>query len=412
MRIRSRWINGPIVKNAEVKAWQKPAADRDWTDWPEAHFFTQTISPTRHQYSEDESVSGWRSRIANGEIICNNFLMRTTINTPPQPESLSHYTIVNSGDGDRGAKFIGEYVPFGSTSQPSYLDDPAGREAARQLCYDLAVTQARAGLSESDALALATLGESRETVGFFNSTLERVVRIASRARRTRRRVRNPRQYSFTQLEDDYMEARYALRPLVYDVQSYFKARTRERGTVRRTTRGSHTERLSGEDKMRDVLLFYETLCDVERYYTYYVSSKAGVLSDVSIDAMHAYGITRLNESALELMPLSFIVDWFANVGDFIAASSPHYGVRELTSWCTTMEFHKVALKPVNIRSIAPAWFNVANSSNMSTHEISLETQTLTRVRCPQLPSFPRMRLNLDVGRITDLAIILRRLAHF
>ena len=67
--------------------------------------------------------------------------------------------------------------------------------------------------------------------------------------------------------------------------------------------------------------------------------RAGVLYSNDIGFLSRWGVAphSLTSSAWELVPYSFVVDWLANVGNYIAALTPKPGVNFLSSWVTTEE---------------------------------------------------------------------------
>jgi hypothetical protein len=61
------------------------------------------------------------------------------------------------------------------------------------------------------------------------------------------------------------------------------------------------------------------------------------LSNPSLYQLDAYGLLNPIHLAWELLPLSFVVDWFFNVGNFLQALTGHYGLRfnhgYQATWC-------------------------------------------------------------------------------
>jgi hypothetical protein len=140
------------------------------------------------------------------------------------------------------------------------------------------------------------------------------------------------------LADQYMEARYAIRPLYYEMKGYAAAFSYETGAAldRLTFRGHESDSKSVGDTIESpngtwfdgARRFF-----IERETVVNLDVRSGVLTQLETDSkLPAWGFTEVLESAWELVPYSFIIDWFLNVGNTIAAFTPDYGLRALASW--------------------------------------------------------------------------------
>jgi hypothetical protein len=65
--------------------------------------------------------------------------------------------------------------------------------------------------------------------------------------------------------------------------------------------------------------------------------RAGVLYEHTFNVNNSYGLGLENiPSAIwEVIPYSFIIDWFVNAGDYIKACTPKADVKVLAEWTTT-----------------------------------------------------------------------------
>lgn len=356
--------------------------------------------------------------IEQGAVI-NNPFTRTIVNwTNPHPGDIEHiYRKVNgltcylhspAQTHDKYYRMFG-YKYVGGYNNPMWLVmDPALRAAKRQNAIDLAVTQAHANIDTSEMLALASAAESRKTVDSMRNILWRVFKIAKNVRKLNfSALRN--ELSPKEVAQRYMEARYAIRPLIYDAAGVANAFSKARGYERRTFRGFAEDGYDTSDTVTGVQSFGMVKTNWKRTLEYSVSVRAGVMCDVQISDLTTFGIDKLAESAWELFPFSFIVDWFANVGDTIAAHTPDAGVTQLASWATVRERLFTAQTKVGHTTTSVASGYVDVSVSFPDHTWSREELVLDRVKDPEISVLPSVALHLDGYKLTDLAIILRQI---
>lgn len=283
---------------------------------------------------------------------------------------------------------------------------------------DLAVTQAHANIDPSAMLALATAAESRKTVDSLAAILKRAIKIAKHLRRLNVKALR-KELSAKEVADRYMEMRYALRPMIYDVKGIMKALSVERSHIRQTFRGYASGTTEVGDSNLWLGLAWLAEARWERSYKCAVSVRAGVLCDVNVTSVNVYGIDQPIETMWELVPFSFILDWFVNVGDTVAAWTPNAGVTQRASWATVRETRTAVNKVVEVRSLAKslggAYTNASYASSAyanisySGSECSQVELFQERIINPQLSILPSFNMRMDMFKLTDLGIILRNL---
>jgi hypothetical protein len=123
----------------------------------------------------------------------------------------------------------------------------------------------------------------------------------------------------------WMQYRYAIMPLVYSAQD-IKSVIEHRSDLYRTEREKSVLdlniNLKGDE---DVLHFYDK---VEGKSTVRAVGKARYGSEVNLRLIDSIG-TNFATTAWELIPFSFVVDWFVNIGDFLSS--------HLSSWASLAE---------------------------------------------------------------------------
>lgn len=119
------------------------------------------------------------------------------------------------------------------------------------------------------------------------------------------------------------------------------------------------------------------------------------------------------ESAWDLVPFSFIIDWFFTVGDTICAFSPlPLGVTALASWITTTESTVQTFRLTGASSqvgVCGSYLYTDTGCTFGNGEVAYKISTKkTRTPNYQRNLVPRINVNLDPLKILDLGIILRK----
>lgn len=193
------------------------------------------------------------------------------------------------------------------------------------------------------------LGELPETIQYFRKTINSAVdfyravkrgdlagvkRAAKRA--LRRAGKDPRRELHRrggQAADKWLEWRYAISPLVYDLDDALKVLYGKRNTIitRRSAGGA-----SGQS--RQVISERERLVSLEakwqsRCVAYYRVSP-------SAEAFKKLGLINLAATLWELTPLSFVVDWLIPIGRYVGTLDAMMGVSVLSSTRSVSSFEK------------------------------------------------------------------------
>lgn len=116
-----------------------------------------------------------------------------------------------------------------------------------------------------------------------------------------------------------------------------------------------------------------------------------------------WGIDQPLESIWELVPFSFILDWFFNIGNVISSWSLNPSLRPISSWVTVSELQTVTYLLNNgingNRTHDWKTFVWTDGYYQATRLIQ------ERFPNPARPILPSLKINLDIGKITDLATI-------
>lgn len=412
MRVRTRTTEyGPTA--GRFTASHCDSASSGWITEPSDLWSNPTSGSLGSlvEYVEDVSTPGAKKLMKRGVII-NNPMRIHSYNTYNQPAISCHHRTTRISDGTEvGYNFVGTVVPFAQGySRPDLLGWLPQFEAAKTACINDAVLRAHANVNPSEMMALASIGESRQTYKFLADSSRRVLKIAHDAARFKLRELR-KQISTKELKDRYMEARYALRPLAYDVVGVLDSLSARRGSVRRTYSGSATGESEYSDTLTGTGFWYESLCDVNRKATYTVSAKAGVLCSSDRQLSDIVGLHQIPQTVWELTPLSFVVDWFAGVGTVIGAWAPKVGVNQLASWVTVKQKYVTQNTCGSFRSAADSGtWSKDNFTTGSPFSYGREELVLERFVEPAISIVPPVEIKLDRYKLLDLGIMLAQVA--
>lgn len=280
-----------------------------------------------------------------------------------------------------------------------------------------------ANVDVSEIQGLASLGELPETVRMLIDLLKKAAEITVAVKRgnifkLRKLLENF--VSVDGITDAWMMYRYGIRPLMGDIRNLMNAvsKTLEKGQ-RFTFRGKNIIEPDKTVSTENYVYGCGTSLGVRYTRTVETSRKfrSGVLVqlDHNINQMSAiWGLDSPIEAAWELIPFSFIIDWFFNVGDCLAAAIGNPGLSPLSSWVTeSITFselneanvvHDYGYKPTN------CWTKVKPVHALDPYcSSNLIYSVKRRVPLAERFNLPRVSLNLDWMKLADLTIIARKL---
>jgi hypothetical protein len=210
------------------------------------------------------------------------------------------------------------------------------------------------------------------------------------------------------LMQEWLAWRYGWGPMVMDIVSALKALNKARDNRRFMVRGFASAETSFASD-RNVPNTHGTVTlrvdvshsrNVRAFVLYEVEPGLGAL-------INDFGVLDFPSSAWELIPFSFVIDWFISVGDWVKALTPKIGVNILASGVSMTENITVARK-------ATAWsaVNTPGSWDFSAivgHSDSGEGSRYERTNYISLPSFPPVDVKINVKRAIDSIALLSNL---
>lgn len=200
----------------------------------------------------------------------------------------------------------------------------------------LACTKALANVRKPEIYGMVALAELKETVQSLKHPLDGALEFLSRnapSKRKRNRLsrRNIGQ-SAKAIADQHLTVIFGLVPFIEDIQGILKAIREFNPRPQVMTARGEASAVDRRDDLKTSKIDDDgnNWCDFTCHdsVTRTVTVRAYQLYSVQIDILDALGLspTELPRAAWQHASLSFVVDWFVNVSDFIAALTPKPGI--------------------------------------------------------------------------------------
>ncbi len=278
----------------------------------------------------------------------------------------------------------------------------------------LAGTQARANVNDPEIAGFVLAGEIIETLALVGNPLRNWGKFLRRIRK----IKNSRSFSkayahktvYDFLSDNWLTWRYAIRPFVSEIENAVIAIEKANKAVppRFTARGFANWSDDAESD-KDINIGNGGIYNLVGATNHKIEVRAGILYELEKNYYPDYfgtSVKQIPAVAWELITLSFVVDWFANVESFINAITPNVGVKVLGSWTTIRHYQN--------SSWQSKWID-GNGRDITSDGTCLEQyQTISTTRSPGTRiglAFKPHALKGDMGqaRLIDLFAIARKL---
>lgn len=246
-----------------------------------------------------------------------------------------------------------------------------------------------------DALTFAA--ELGKTAGMVSKRVGQIFDIASIVARRSSRERNPRRQK-ERFQDMWLEYRYGWRPLVYDISNI----------TRQLEKMPHLKNIGKSSATQDLgYSSSKVTTGVRQLYTGTVVRTGTRTYRGFALALGKFGSTpefRPFQTAWELVPFSFVVDWLFDVGSFISAVSPIPGISTPASGYSIRESWEESRSMDVTHNPSDVDFTITGNVT--------GVRTITRESYTRYPSgavTPSFYSKLDTLKIVDIgALILQR----
>lgn len=359
----------------------------------------------------DTPTPRFYTRSKNGEVICNYMKQQKAVTILPLWASTRTWQYRDYPN------IVTDH--WMSPQWPTFLELPGEPEP---LSYGYleqqAVTEANANIGADKLDLITTIGELDETVRTIVSAGIKAVKVFKALRKFNLRAIREK-ITKKNVREQYLEFRYGLRPTYYDLKQAHDYLRGKQVHNRQTARGER----SVEDIVEEDLILHpsryvlpwstEPLARMyfRRQSSVKVSSRAGCLYSFQFEdnmskVLAELGVDRPISSLWELVPFSFMIDWFANVGNHIRAWEPKPHCSTLASWVTTTysRISRLTLLDCSFY-FTNSSYHVLKSEFQKDATATLEAFTRMRVPNPPLNIFPTVDVHLSTAKLLDMVAI-------
>lgn len=359
----------------------------------------------------DTTTPGYYEKLSEGEFLpINEVEIVTTVQT--QTAGAGTNSLKSNPAPPASAKQEGEVYYLALPIMPAVTIDTA--------TVDNVVINAIAKAKTADFDVLTFLGEFHDTVRLFRETVSGIthigLRVAANARRRADRkvlrqhiaelrkrgivwkgrkipvpARRATQTEYvTEFNKQWLKARYGVRPLLYDFQAVASLLSEKHANLIARKAATLTKPLSA------------TATKVESYSSIRYDNTTTRTGSQRYRAVVFYkdNQSRIGANpvitAYELTRLSFVFDWFINVGGWLKAMSPREGYTELgVSVGVVSEYNDVTTSVVS-EGTGHAWSIGQSGSSQTINVMKYQRFPYTGVPLPSI------NVNLNPAKVLDL----------
>jgi hypothetical protein len=279
-----------------------------------------------------------------------------------------------------------------------------------------AITAAWAKVIEAPFQSFVTAAEMYKTVRTLTGLFQSLFKVIRATRAARKRIPLHVFNSTAKVASIWLEARYGIRPLVYEIRGAIDAYNAI-GDKRRTR---YTAAVQGSSEYHDTQSWnagnaeFESNFTIDRVSTRDVVCRAGVLTHefgdkIGMSQSFGMGVDQILSGVWEVIPYSFVWDWFFNTAKFVAAWSPKIHQEVLTSWlvvdCNDIQTRKVTnWERGKISFSNPTWVWLDPTATTIGHSSPdvMTTSTRERIPKPERPTIPSLNVRLNVAKLLDI----------
>jgi uncharacterized small protein (DUF1192 family) len=264
-------------------------------------------------------------------------------------------------------------------------------------------------MSDAEALALVSIAELHKTVATLTQVMGRVLALLQKGVSVRRRLANAG-ITAANAASLWLEVRYGLRPLYYEVQDLVTALGSINGKFPRTrvTAAVFGSKHGIQNDGGRQLIAYKSCpagpANVWGSFENIHAASAGALLQHTVDEISVgklLGLNELSSTAWELVPFSFVVDWFLNTADLVAAWQPRLDTQVLASWVV----HRAERRAT--RTCEFLNFKGSTGGIASDVHDSYVIKRTARYTNPTLSAVPRLNIRLNTAKLVDLIALLQ-----
>lgn len=305
--------------------------------------------PGIYRVMVDDSNPNNRKRMRSGQIVLNDCQI-SNLEWKHQTSSF----MVGPFDSWGSTSVKGDYGPWlqdrvPEPSIPNWSNDLVAIQG-------LALTEAYARVDSADMLTGEFLGSLGETVGMLKSPFRGTTRLIRKMIKSKRRRLNKSGSNVLNASADaWLEHCYGWKPLLMDISAIMQMSHR---LITKDFKGGRRIARASKNLKREASESFEVIGSIP-----YVDTVTGTVTLTRKSVAHAGVIYQVDDkspsqaiaqslglrlsdvpaTAWEMIPFSFVADWFANTGSWINSVVPKPGVKTLGNWVTTIEDYTLSL---------------------------------------------------------------------
>lgn len=257
--------------------------------------------------------------------------------------------------------------------------------------------------AQHTASILQDVAEIGKTISMLRDPLQTTSKFLSKIQKGRKGIGKLSGKDFIDYANNqWLQYRFGIRPLVSSVQGVLKELSKPHGMHRNTARANYSlqgrSSSVGATNLAGIIKF-----DFALTWTEDVTVRAGVLTEENISIAQGLGVDAAGMLQLpwELVPFSFVADWFANVGDYLESLVPYLSKSPLATWYTINRVQTGHMIVTNTSSIWPAAYSVIRPADEQYWCFYSE-----KIRVPTLPSPSLAFRPQSLGKVLhDLRVI-------
>lgn len=322
------------LTDSTLRTWYTRQDSYDGVLDPLVYYTNGKTNLGTYKIIKDTTVPRYLKRVKDGEIIMNSCYIRTS-----------------TYNSSSGSFTVGPHPGWGTRTWSGYLVSAAAPDSPvlddywvtdEGYAFADAVNKAFAAAYTSSSTAIVSVGEFKETLAMLRRPMSGAIAKINKMIKRRRSLLS-RGLNLTEASTQvWLEYRMGWKPLLYDLSNICKAFDKVRAAEkpeRLVFRGSAFRDYSKSGVHTSTILSNST--KVEYVTSLKLKANAGVIVQIannsayhSISKAFGFHLSDVPSAMWELTTLSFVVDRFINIGDWIQANVPTPGMDVLGSWCT------------------------------------------------------------------------------
>lgn len=398
---------------------------------------TNRVTSTPGQYTykimNDHVVPGFYARMSRGEIISNPMDQVHTVRPYAFP---AMFTLYGRWDKPNSGHYIvqdtGEASAYSlgcSDANGLVLNQPTTTwtQASEDSLVASVTAEAWARIAQAPLSAWVTVGEWNETLRLIQDILSKIRGILlvyrygsvkkARSYYRRKARKGEVQRSLKSWAQVWLTARYGIRPLVYDLCNALEAlrkygaKNRIRFHASGTNEWVTTSAASQQMTYRTFWLY-----QLQTTRTVKVQVRAGVLTEPMFESagvLDLIGLGEVIKAAWDLVPYSFVIDWFSNIGNVLVSYAPSGLAMPLTSWAVVTRMDTTERKVLSnswqqLPVYAGSYSRTSWSGGYGSPAATNIVKTQYRLIEPHRVATPNLRVRLSVLNAVDLLALATR----